>query len=816
MKKSLKLFLIFVIAVTISGFTNKNSGAQNKGKISGVVLDISNGKPVEAAAIKLMKETTLIKGTETNKEGKFTIEDIDFGKYTLQILMTGYKTFTSQEVTVNDSNSAVDLPALKISPEGYTTEEIKVESEKSSIEFSADKKIFDVEKTLNTPGGNAIDVIRKLPSVSVDAEGNISMRGSQNVKILINGKPAGLDGPNRTNILSQIPSNQIANIEIISNPGAKYDAEGTSGIINIVLKSNEGFGYNGNLTLNAGTRDKYYGTFGFNVKKDNFNIYGNYDYRIFNFINEGSSDRSNYIFNTFLNQSNSGRTKNTNHFVKGGIDYDFSGNQSLSLTSYYYKWDFKGNDASNFKSFDNSNTIISQYLSRTGNNGDGYGLNASLSYTKKFKTPQQELTGDFYYSNNKFDFNADLSQSWLVPLIANPNLTKQMTNSKLDELSGQFDYVHPFGEVYKFESGVKGLYRKNNRDYILEKFDYILNSYVIDLNQTNDFSYKEQIYSAYSTFSGKYKDFSYKAGLRVENTISNGALVTTNQNFDKNYLDVFPSGSISQKLGATEELQLTYSRRINRPRIWALNPFRVSMDPSNIFSGNPNLKPEYIDSYELSLMKFFATTSITPSVFYRLTHDRIDRTRTLLDSNTTLTTFDNFTSSKAYGAELILNTTLFKFWNLNGSLSYYKTDVDAQNIQPGLTNSAFTWSGRLISSMFLPGIANIQMVYYYSGKSVVAQGEMAPFTSFDFSISRDFFEKKFNVALRFADIFNTMKFQVNVDDPSYRETFMRKNDSRNVFLTLTYKFGTQEKKSEKRKPKDNTQNENNPPNGLGF
>jgi hypothetical protein len=227
----------------------------------------------------------------------------------------------------------------------------------------------------------------------------------------LNGKPAGLDGPNRTTILEQIPANQIANIEMITNPGAKYEAEGETGIINIVLKKNDDLGYNGNLTLNGGTHDKYYTSLGFNVKKNKVNIYGNYDYRIYNNLSTGSSDRTNFLLNTYLNQSSSGTSRNAKHYGRGGIDYDISDNQSLSLSGYYYNWDMRGSESSNYNSFDNLNNPLLQYISKTNNLGNGYGFNSSLNYTLKFKNPKQTLTSDFYFNKNNFDFNINVFQN---------------------------------------------------------------------------------------------------------------------------------------------------------------------------------------------------------------------------------------------------------------------------------------------------------------------------------------------------------------------------------------------------------------------
>jgi hypothetical protein len=267
-----KIFFILLIFSLLTALNFSYAQISEKGQIYGVVLDNATNKPVESASVRVMKDSSVVKGSSTDVDGKFNIDNIPYGLYNLSVNYIGYKDYIIKDLLLDSKTSNKDAGTIKLKSDSYSTEEIKVESELSAIQLTADKKVFDVEKALTTQGGNAIDVLKKLPSVSVDADGNISLRGSQNVKILLNGKPSGLDGPNKTTILEQIPADQIKNVEMITNPGAKYEAEGETGIINIVLKKNDDLGYNGNLTLNGGTHDKYYGSLGFNVKKNKINV----------------------------------------------------------------------------------------------------------------------------------------------------------------------------------------------------------------------------------------------------------------------------------------------------------------------------------------------------------------------------------------------------------------------------------------------------------------------------------------------------------------------------------------------------------------
>lgn len=812
MRKILQLMLILPLFFAAYA----PSQAQNtKGKITGKVTDKDNNAPIQSAAVKLLSavDSTLVSGTETDANGAFTIDNVPFGKYSVLVELTGYSKSYARGITLDENNSSQALD-LKLKSGTTTTEEIVVESEKSDIELKPDRRVFNVEKNLNVTGGSAIDVLKNIPSVSVDVDGNVTLRGNSNVKIIIDGKPFGINSNNMNTMLEQIPANQISSIELITNPGAKFDAEGASGIINIVMKKNDGFGYNGNFTLNAGTRDKYNGSFNLNVKNKGLNLYGGYDYRLNNFFIEGNGDRNNFLNSTyaFTNQSTDGNFRNYIHFGKGGLDYTFDDNNSLSLSGNYSDRRRQRSETNNVSQKNTQGIQTGNYLTSLFEKGDGYSFNLASNYTLKFKNPKQTLTNDMTFlrwtdnstSNNVTDYyiNQGVPQS----------KRNQLNNEVNDEFNGQLDYTHPFSENAKLEAGVKETYRNTDKDYRSEDYNYTTNTFVNNTNLTNRFKYSDNILAGYLTFSSKINNTSFILGVRGEQTNTDGNLVTTGETFKKNYFDLFPSASVTQKLGITEELSTSYSRRIYRPGLWDLNPFVNATDPLNYYSGNPEVKPEYTNSYELSFIKYFSQTTVTPTLFYRDTYDKITRTRTLIDSNRTLTTMANLERSKSYGAELVMNTTLFQFWSLNGSVSYFKNDVTANIPNVPATNSTYSWSGRASSFMRLPGIVDIQLSYFYSGKMVTTQGSVEPFTSFDVSLKKDFFDNQASVSLRVSDVFNNLKFKVLLDDPNFTETLFRKRDTRAAYLTFTYKFGKEDKNQKRRR------NDTAPPSndGMGF
>ena len=799
---------LFLLSIIASSYAQSGSGT-----IKGIVIDDETNEPIESAAVSLYnpKDSSIVIGNETNNKGEFILEDVPFGRYYLEINMIGYNTAVVKGLILNPNNNEIYLETIKLKVGITETEEILVEGEKSLIEFHPDKKVFNVSQELVTQTGSATDVLSNIPSVTVDQDGNVSLRGSENVRILVDGKPFGLDGSNRTEILKQIPASEIESVELITNPSAKYNPEGTSGIINIVLKKNSMLGHNGDLSLKVGTGDKYTGSANINLKNNKIRLFANYNYRHYNSDRSGSSYRESFLNNTisYNDEVESGFHRRKSHFIKAGLEYFINDKNTIGLSALYNNRSRYRYEKIDSKELDSLKNITSYFLRDNDEDENGYSYDLSLFYTSKFKNQKQILTGEFTYSRSSEDEVLFSRQTDITPPNNTPDKDNDYEKDITDDYNLQLDYVHPFGKDSKLEVGYKGTHRKHENDFRTEYFDYNRNIFVNDTNRSNDFIYKEYINAVYGMYTGSISDFGYQFGARLEHSSTNGRLVTTNETFDKNYLSVFPSASLTYKLSTSQEIQLSYSRRIHRPRLRFLNPFPNSSDPLNIRKGNPDLNPEFIDSYELSYLYYFNTSLISPTVFFRQSHDDISRLRTLTDSNVTYSTFENYNSSKTYGIEFILNSRLFKWWNLNASFSYFRAEVDATNIEQGLANNTYSWSGRVTSSIRLQDLFDVQLSYFYSGNRISAQGEIDPFQSLNIALKKDFFDKKASIGLNFNDIFNTLKFNINLKDPDYTETFSRKRESRNVFLTFTYRFGQSEKSRDRKRKRDNDSDQPN-------
>jgi len=810
--------ILFQFNCFILLFLFNNIVSAQSGRISGSIFDKNTKSPVEAASVTLFssKDSTVTAGTETDQNGKFSLSDVPYGKYNLRVSIIGYSKSIVRGILVDKANSEVKLDPVFIASGETTTDEIDVEAERSAVEFREDKKIFNVEQGMNVQGGSAVDVLKNIPSVSVDADGNISLRGNENVKILVDGKPFGLNNPeNRNSVLDQIPSNLIESVELITNPSAKYEAENSAGIINIKLKKREGLGYNGSLILNAGSKDKYNGSLNMNFRKNKVNFFGSYDYRLYNYFIDGSNSREVFSNNSSYTQNAEGSTRNTSHFLKGGFDYNLSEMSSLSYMINYNSRERKRTDNSTALTLNsNSGQMISQYDFITNDNTDGYTIDMSLNYYRKYKNPLKSLSAEIVFTQLNDNSVNNTTQNYIFPSGINPDLEHRLTDDKTNDGNASLDYVHPLSKDSKIETGFKVILRDNNKNYRVENFDYATNSYLNDTSQSNDYSYKENINAAYATYDMSIGKFSFKAGVRAEQTNTNGDLKNTGDIAKQNYFDLFPTLHLSQKIGETQEFQLSYSRRINRPQIQMLNPFVTAFDPFNYFAGNPNLKPEYVNSIELGFLKYFETTTINPSLFYSHTKDQLSRTRQLIDSNKALLTFENYGMTENYGAELVLNSKPFEFINLNGSISYYKNVIDATNLDSTYKNENYSWNGRLSANILLPEIANLGVTYFYSGRNVFAQGVLEPFQSMDVSLNRDFFEKRLTLGLRVSDLFNTLKFDVKLNNTQgFDESFYRKRDTRSLFVTATYRFGNDSKLQDKKRRRVNDNQGND---GFGF
>lgn len=811
-----KSYLLPVLLILVFNTILYSQPKNVKGFISGKVMDETTNLPLESATIQIFNiiGDVLVDGGASDSKGEFKISDIPAGAYDIKVSYIGYNTSVLKGIVINRKNSEVNLGTVIMKPASEMTEEIEVITEAPVMKMEFEKKVYELKQSMVSESGSAIDVLRNVPSVTVDNDGNVSLRGSETIRILIDGKPSGLLGGDNTTILEQIPANSIEKIEIINNPSAKYEAEGMAGILNIVLKKNVDFiGYNGNLSVNAGTEDKYNTTFGISLRKNNFGISANYSFRSFRMTGTGDGLRTNF-FNDFLrtlDQDDKFNNKMQSHFASLGIDYDIDKMNNINLAMNINFRNRMRNEFSNYKYFDINNTLSQIFDNESTEDDDGYNIEGTLTHILKFKEKKRELTTSVNYSMNNSDEVIDRS-SQNYDLSDNPSgntlLSKDLFDEKYKFSTLQSDYTHPLGDNSKFETGIKINYQNINISSDYTNFDYNIQTWVTDSLKNDDYKYNDYVSAAYGSYAVKIKDFGIQTGLRMEYTYTDFMLSVSGENYKNDYIDFFPSLNLTQKIGLSNELGFNYSRRINRPRARFLNPFVDYSDPMNLRSGNPYLKPEYINAFELNYIKYFTSTSVTSSVFFRNATDVINRFRRIDSTGVSYTTFENIAKENTYGLEFIVQSAFLKWWNNMLSFSYYSKDLKGNDGTQEITNSSSSWTAKLMSNISVPKIVDIQLAYNYFGKRIMLQGSMEPLQSFDIALRKDFFNKRLSIMFRIQDVFKTMKFNIESSGTGFESTFNHNRNSRVAFLTLTYKFGTemQDKKKQRKREDDNNNN----------
>lgn len=772
-----------------------------QGKVLGTVKDFNTKKVMEYTTVTLhkTKDSSLVTGNITNKMGEFILESVSPGNYYLSVSFIGYKTFFKDSIQISPGNAEVNVGNIFLKTSG-NLKTVQVQGERDLVTLDIDKKVYDVSKNITNTGGSATDVLGNVPSVNVDVDGNISMRGSESVIVLIDGRPSGLSGSSRKAILDNIPASSIESIEIISNPSAKYDADGMSGIINIKLKKDKKQGLNGSLALSAGTRDKYNAAFGLNYRDKKFNFFTNYSYRYNNSFNYGNTINNFFGIDTsyYIDQNNKGLRKGGNHLGRLGFDFFPNAKNTFSISgSFGYNYNVNPSSIEyRYQSATRAPLFTNTRYAYETENRINYDLAGSWKHT--FVKKGRIISAEASFSGNQelelTEYNSTLDDT--AGFAPNNLLLRQNTHakSKFGIFIAQLDYVEPLRKNMGLEIGSKSTIRHNDNDFHSESFNDLTQQFGNDVNITNRFVYHEQVYAAYASLSHAFKPkWGYKVGLRTEQTLINTDLVNTQQKNSKRYIGFFPSAHIAYKPKDGWELRLSYSRRINRPRINDLNPFTDYSDPVNLRTGNPNLNPEYINSTEFNVSYGKKKHNISASVYYRYNQNVMAHFRYVdTASATSITTQANVGYAHSGGIELISRHELFKWWNITANINAFYYEISASNSFGSLSNNNIGGTGKIISNWkFLKG-TDAQLSFGYWAPSAAPQGRIKSMWGFDVGIKRDFWKNRVSVNLAVTDIFNTRRFAIVSQGANFTLDLYRKRETRIATLTVTLRLGKQD------------------------
>ncbi|SHL63722.1 Outer membrane receptor for ferrienterochelin and colicins [Chitinophaga jiangningensis] len=785
------------------------------GHIYGKLLEEGTNKPIEYASVAILrvKDSSVVTGMLTRSNGDFSLENLPFGPFIVRINFMGYITQT-KKVTITGQSSEQDLGNIKLKPNVKMLNSVEVTGQKSAFQMGIDKKVFNVDRNLTSVGGTAQDVLKSVPSVNVDLDGNVTVRNAS-PNIFVDGKPSTLT-------LDQIPADAIESVELVTNPSAKYDAEGMSGILNIVLKKNRKAGFNGAIQAGIGNNNKYNAGGNVSVRQGKINVSANYNINANQMWGEGTTNRTNFGTKgdtNFLTQKSNSTNKPLFQFGRVGLDYYMDNRNTLSLSQNIGGGDFKNNEDL-LSTFADGNHLVTGRNNRLNNSDMSFRhYTTALDYRHAFAKPNQELTAGFQFNTSKNSRNGDYitqAQDAAGTPIGQPVMQNNNTSGKTTFITMQSDYTNPIGKNGKLELGVKATLRNYNSQYNVFNQDTIRNEFDFVDSLSTQYKYKEQIYAGYVNFANTIGNFGYQAGLRVEQYIYSGENQGITYKPTKATPGFFPSIFLSQKFEHEQELQLNYSRRVNRPNFFQLIPYRDYSDPQNQREGNPNLKPEYTNSLELSYVKSWKTVNFLGSVYFRNTNNLITTINTPIGRDTLLMQFINANRSNSYGAELTLKNQIIPGWDLTTNVNLYQTDLQVTDGENTFTNSGFSWMGKINSETKLPWNMTLQLNATYQAPAVAlpnngsgggggrgpgggggggmistsAQGTIKGFSFVDAAIRKDFLKNKAaSVTLSVSDIFNTRQYELNQITPTFAQDYLRKRESRIFKVNFSYRFG---------------------------
>ncbi len=797
-------FVLFLTGFVLLSFSLMAQTQSTPLMVNGKIIDADTRAPLPYATVSLFdqQDSALIAGGITDESGLFAIE-AQPGQYYVHIDFLGYASKTIEEVVLTPSQQPLALGEIMIQAEATGLDEVIVQGEKDRVQLALDKKVFNVSQDPINAGRTAADILGNLPSVTVDGEGNVNLRGSSNVQILIDGKPSGLLSFDGAEGLRQLQGSLVENVEIITNPSARYQAEGMAGIINIVLKKEQRTGINGSFDFTVGQPDNYGAAINMNYRKERLNFFINYGL-IYRDIENPHNSLYQEVYGadtTFITrQRNISRQTVLNNNIQLGADYFF--NQSNILTTSFTYRHAKGTRNTEIEYYDylftneNLQSITRRFQDEKETEPK---LEYSLNYQKNFGKKDHDLTAILTYIDNWEDSDQEYTQKSFLPDNTpsgeEDGLQRSDNYETEKQLLLQADYVHPFGTKGKFEAGIRNTLRDITNDFLVTEFRE--QAWVPLEGLDNDFYYDENIYAAYMILGNKIKKVGYQLGLRGEYTDLTTELVQTAEVNHRNYFNLFPSAHVTYDLPRGHALQLSYSRRLHRPTYNDLTPFITFFDNRNYFSGNPDLNPEYTHSLELGHIKYFEEASISSAIYYRHTDDKIFRIRNVNEEGLATTRPYNLVNENAYGAEFITTYQPVVWWKMDLNLNFYRSMIDGSNLDQSFESDTYTWFGRLNSRFILWGNTDVQLRGSYEAPQQTPQGRQLATTFLDVAVTRDILKNKGTLTLNVTDVFRSNRNRsITEGDIFYTNSnFLR--IPRQINLTLNYRLNQQKGENKK-------------------
>ncbi|HWV67845.1 outer membrane beta-barrel protein [Chitinophaga sp.] len=815
-------FSLMVVLFVASYNVNAQTPIPTSLKITGKVADIVTGKPIEYASVVLLKQadSSMVTGAYTTPTGTFSLNNITPGIYVVRVTFMGYEKLEKAVRVTEGKNTFAGT--LRLQSAGKVLNAVEIKAEKPAFSMQIDRQVFDAGNMINAEGGTGTDILKNIPSVDVDIDDNITLRG-KSVTIYVDGKPSPF-GDAKT-ALQMIPAESIDRVEVINNPSAKFEANGSGGIINIVLKKDKAIGYNVMFNVGGATRGEGFGSANASLRIKRFNFFANYNTRYEKVNGSGNSFRQNLITDSsntrYFSQKSKNENNNTNNGARFGFDYFLDDHNTFTLSQ-----------GLNFNHSQNEDNFLLNYMDdkmESLRNGErvnspynrSNNKNTNLSYKHTFDKPNQELTAYISYSGNNSSSGSSYNTQYHIASVDTlPNADRQRNRGTNGNRfwNMQSDYTSPFGKKGKLEAGVKATMRHIDNDYLATLFNWDVDDYVVSPDLSNKYNYEEDIYAGYVNFANAFGNLGYQVGVRAEQSQLKGYSFTKDTTVNNRFFNLFPSVFLKYNMpkNQNQSLVFNYSTRIDRPNFDQLLPYINNSDPQNIRTGNPELQPALSHKFELSYSVYYPETNnyLSTSTYYAQTNDNIDRISTLdTISGVTTTKPMNLATQQNMGGNVSYSLNLTKWWKVwaNLNVEYSKltsTAVNNENFSYGLNGN---------TQFRLPGRFSVELGGHFRSPRIQPQGTFKAMNGIDLGLRKELLERKLVVALNISDLLNSQQFSSHYETNTFIQDYERKRATRFIRLNIRYRFGKmdpnlfkkkkpqeEEEKQEEEKPKEGT------------
>ncbi|MEZ2445525.1 outer membrane beta-barrel protein [Chitinophaga sp. RCC_12] len=817
------IFSLMVVLFVVSYNANAQTPISASLKVTGKVVDIVTGKPIEYASVVLLNQadSSMVTGAYTTPTGTFSLNNVTPGIYVVRITFMGYEKLEKAVRVTAGKNTLAGT--LRLQSAGKVLNAVEIKAEKPAFSMQIDRQVFDAGNMINAEGGTGTDILKNIPSVDVDIDDNITLRG-KSVTIYVDGKPSPF-GDAKT-ALQMIPAESIDHVEVINNPSAKFEANGSGGIINIVLKKDKAIGYNVMFNVGGATRGEGFGSANASLRMKRFNFFGNYNGRYEQVNGSGKSFRQNLVADSsdtwFFSQNSKNENRNTNNGARFGFDYFMDDHNTFTLSQ-----------GLNFGHSQNEDNILLNYMDqkmeslRNGERANNSynrsnNKNTNLSYKHTFEKPNQELTAYISYSGNNSSSGSNYNTQYHIASVDTlPNADKQSNKGKNGNRfwNLQSDYTSPLGKKGKLEAGVKATMRHIDNNYVATLFDWDDKDYVISPTLSNKYDYEEDIYAGYLNFANAIGNLGYQIGVRAEQSQLKGYSFTKDTTVNNRFFNLFPSVFLKYNMpkNQNQSLVFNYSTRIDRPNFDQLLPYINNSDPQNIRTGNPELQPALSHKFEVSYSVYYPSSNnyLSTSTYFAQTNDNIDRISTLdTISGVTTTKPMNLATQQNMGGNVSYSLNLTKWWKVwaNLNVEYSKLTSIAVN------NENFSYGLNGNTQFRLPGKFSVELGGHFRSPRIQPQGTFKAMNGIDLGIRKELLNKSLVVALNISDLLNTQQFSSHYETNTFIQDYDRKRATRFIRLNVRYRFGKMDPnlfKKKKPQEEEEKQEEEKPREGAG-